>query len=173
MTSLLPILSNTPWWVFLLFALLLWLGILSLRPRPVPLRRLLITPAVFIGWGSVALALAASRALLVLPAWIAAAALGGVLAFSTVRLAGLRLDRNRGLVELPPSALPLLRNLLIFAAKYVTAVAIATHPDARDRLALWDMAISGAAAGYFIGWLLRFRQGWRRAVLESTRLQEA
>jgi hypothetical protein len=45
------ILQNTPWWVFALFALLVWLGLQALRPRTLPIWRLLITPAVFIGWG--------------------------------------------------------------------------------------------------------------------------
>jgi hypothetical protein len=42
--------QNTPIWVFVLFALLLVLGFQSLKPRTLPLWRLLIVPAVFIGW---------------------------------------------------------------------------------------------------------------------------
>jgi len=40
MSALPLILINTPWWVFLLFALLVWLGVQALRPRAVRLRAL-------------------------------------------------------------------------------------------------------------------------------------
>jgi hypothetical protein len=53
---MLNILQNTPWWVFALFALLMWLGFQALKPRTLPIWRLLITPAVFIGWGITSLA---------------------------------------------------------------------------------------------------------------------
>ena len=48
MPSILNILHSTPWWVFALFALLMWLGFQALRSRTLPLWRLLITPAIFI-----------------------------------------------------------------------------------------------------------------------------
>ncbi len=162
MQALLPILANTPWWVFLLFALLLGLGVQSLPEHTVGLRRVFITPAIFIAWGMVALGLAARAAPAIIPAWGLAAAAGCALALSSVRFDGLRADRSRAMVHLPGSTLPLMRNMVIFAAKYGLAAAMARRPEARDQLLVWDMAVSGAAFGYFLGWtarLLHHRSG--------------
>lgn len=161
--ALLLIVTNTPWWVFLLFALLLWLGVQALRPRTVALRRVFITPAIFIGWGMVGLALAARAQPAVIPAWALTAAAGAALALFSVRLTGLRTERDGALVHLPGSVLPLVRNLVIFGAKYVLAVAMARRPELRDQLLPWDMAVSGASFGYFVGWTVRFLLSYRRA----------
>ena len=157
------ILANTPWWVFLLLALLVWLGASALRPRTVPLRRVFITPAIFVTWGLVGVAMAAQAAPAIVPDWGLAAVACCSLAFFSVRLKGLRADHSRAMVELPGSRLPLIRNLAIFAAKYGLAATMARHPGMRGELLPWDMAVSGAAFGYFLGWTLRFLVSYRRA----------
>ncbi|HUH85832.1 MAG TPA: DUF6622 family protein [Stellaceae bacterium] len=166
MPALTAILSGTPWWVFVLFAVFVALGVQALKPRSLPLARVFITPAVFIGWGLSSLVAAAKAAPLVLPGAIAAAAIGFALAALTVRLDALRAEPGR--VTLPGSALPLFRNLLIFAAKYVIAVASAMRPDWHPTLLLADMAVSGLAIGYFLGWTLRLVGGYRRALRLET-----
>jgi hypothetical protein len=35
------------------------------------------------------------------------------------------------------------------------------HPEARGQLAVWDFAVSGASAGYFFGWVVRFTLAYR------------
>jgi len=161
------ILTGTPWWVFVLFAVLVALGVPALRPRTMPLGRVFITPAVFIGWGLSSLVAAAKVAPLVLPVAAGAGVLGFGLAAVSVRLDAMGAEPGR--VTLPKSALPLCRNLLIFVAKYVIAVASAIRPDWRGPLLLADMAVSGLAIGYFIGWTLRLVGGYRRALrLETT-----
>jgi hypothetical protein len=57
MTQIVNILLNTPWWVFALFVMLVLLGVQALRPRTIPVWRLLITPGVFIVWGVISLIL--------------------------------------------------------------------------------------------------------------------
>jgi hypothetical protein len=84
------------------------------------------------------------------------------IAWTTTRLDGVRIDRARQRVSLPGSALPLIRNLLIFSAKYGLAVAVAIAPASRASLAFWDVAVSGASAGYFLSWLARFVSAYRR-----------
>ena len=163
MTNPLLIVTNTPWWVFLLFALLVALGVQALGRRTMPLRRAFITPGVFIGWGLIGLALATRTTAAVIPAWALAAVAGAALAWVSVRLEGLKVDHGRAAVELPGSALPLIRNMVIFAAKYAFAVAMALRPGLRPELLPWDMAVSGAAFGYFVGWTLRFVLSYRRA----------
>jgi hypothetical protein len=144
------ILQNTPWWVFALFVLLMWLGFQALKPRTLPIWRLLITPAVFIGWGITSLA---ASPLLILD-WSVTALIGAAIAWTTS--GHIKIDRAR--VSLSGSAFPLIRNLLIFSAKYGLAV---TAAISHSNVAVWDIAVSGASAGYFLGWLLRFASAYR------------
>ena len=46
MPSLFQIVTNTPLWVWPLMALVVWLGVLGLKPRVLPLWRLAILPVV-------------------------------------------------------------------------------------------------------------------------------
>jgi len=157
------ILRSTPWWVFVLFALLLWLGVRSLRPRVTSVSRVFITPGVFITWGLVAFAAGARSSPTALASWLFTALVGFALAAVTVRLPELRVDRAHRLVRIPASAVPLVRNLSVFAVKYGLAVGMAMHPEARGPLALWDTAVSGASAGYFVGWAACFALAYRRS----------
>jgi hypothetical protein len=159
MAPVLAIVQYTPWWVWGLLALLVLLGLQAARPRQTRLRRALVTPLVFVGWGVSGVALHATPG--VLAAWLGAAALGGALGWTTTRLDRVRADRARGTVELPGSWLPLARNLAIFAVRYALAVAIARLPAARDQLVLCDLAVSGLTAGYFLGWLVVFVRRYR------------
>ncbi|HUA56971.1 MAG TPA: DUF6622 family protein [Candidatus Sulfotelmatobacter sp.] len=160
MAVILAILQHTPWWVWLLLGALTALGLQASRPRRIRVVRALATPLVFVGWGLVSLA--AHLTLGVLAAWLVAAAVGSALGLTTTHLDGMRADSAQGLVALPGSWLPLARNLAIFAARYVLAVAAARMPAAHDQLVLWDLAVSGLSAGYFIGWLTVFIRRYRR-----------
>jgi hypothetical protein len=162
MPSILNILPNTPWWAFALFALLMWLGFQALRPRTLPMWRLLITPAIFIGWGVVSLALQSMSSPILIADWSIAAVVGAAIAWTTTRLNDVAIDRARQHVSLPGSALPLIRNLLIFSAKYGLGVAVAIAPASKSDLAIRDIAVSGASAGYFLGWLLRLASAYRQ-----------
>jgi hypothetical protein len=163
LSSILIILQHTPLWVFAVFALLTWLGAQALRPRDVPLWRLLITPAIFIGWGVTSLVVQSTSAPILVAVWSATAAVGAAIGWSTSRLDNVRIDRAQQLVSLPGSASILIRNLLIFSAKFGLGVAAAMMPPWRPELALWDIAVSGASAGYFLGWLARLALAYRRA----------
>ena len=87
--------------------------------------------------------------------WSIAAVIGVGIAWGTTHLDRIHIDRARGRVSLPGSVLPLIRNLLIFATKYVLTAAAVILPASRANLALWDIAVSGLSAGYFLGWLAR------------------
>lgn len=162
MTAIFRFLQGTPWWVFVVFAVLVWLGVQALRPRVLALPRVFLTPAVFIGWGVVNLVVAANAAPFVLLDWLLTAVAGAALALATTGIDGMRVDRDHGLVHLPASWLPLLRILLIFAAKYAIAAIGTVRPELHGALLPWDIAVSGLSAGYFLGWTTRFVRRYRR-----------
>ncbi len=52
--------------------------------------------------------------------------------------------------------------MLIFWAKYAIGVSLAMRPDLGSQLKLLDIAVSGLATGYFLGWLFCFRRAYLR-----------
>jgi hypothetical protein len=161
MTTIIAILQHTPLWAFAVFVLLIVFGLQARQPRHVAIWRMVIVPAVFIGWGIVSLATRNVSAVLILD-WLVAAGIGAGLGWGTTRIEGVHFDGQGG-VHLPGSTLPLMRNMAIFAIKYAFAVAVAISPSQRQNIIFWDIAISGASAGYFLGWLARFALAQRRA----------
>lgn len=161
MPGIMTILTHTPLWVFAVLAVLVILGIRGLRERTVSLWRLLIVPAVFIAWGAASLTVRAGAAPILLLDWLATAVVGLAIGWLTTRLNGVMLDRAGGRVRFPGSAVPLLRNLSIFLAKYSLGAAGAIAPGLITTLAPWDIGVSGLAAGYFLGWLARFALKYR------------
>lgn len=156
MDQLLQIIVHTPLWVAALFGLIVFAGIQAAKPRTVPAWRLVIVPAVFAVWGVASLALRPALTPVLLLDWAALAAVGLVGAKRDRGLAALRIDRAARQVEVGGSFVPLLRTLAIFVAKYAISIALVAAPQAHALLSLFDLAISGMSAGYFIGWLWRF-----------------
>jgi hypothetical protein len=154
--SIADIFSGTPVWVFLLLGYLVWRGLLALRPRVVALIRVWIVPGVFIVSGLLGLFDRPLSFLEILGSWCTGAVLGGALGLLSRPM--IQLDREQKLVWLPGSVLPLLRVLVIFGAHYLLNVQAALHPNMRSVYMAWDVLVSGASAGYFVAWMLRFVQ---------------
>jgi hypothetical protein len=155
----LRIVTNTPPWVFALLALLIGLGRLSLRPRAQPLRRLLIVPAVFFLMGVSRLVLG-GKSIELLAVWLVSAILLAALALYT----GPRrvsIDPETGFIRQPGSVLPLVRNIVVFLLQYAVAVVTAMKLALGFDVAMAGQAISGACAGYFLGWTIALLRSYR------------
>jgi hypothetical protein len=159
--SIARILSGTPVWVFILLAYLVWIGVKRLKPGVRELAKIGITPAIFIVWGVIGLFQRPGDFSVVLAHWAVGAVIG--LALGLAFAIPMQADRPRRLVLLPGSVLPLLRILVIFGAHYVLRVAAAIHPDMSETYLTWDIYVSGAGAGYFLGWAARFYMGYLKA----------
>jgi hypothetical protein len=150
MLTVTRILTNTPLWVFALLAYLIWQGSQSLRPRTLPIWRMLIVPLVFFLMGVSRLVTARDRGIEPLLAWLVAAVLFALLALS-LRPKLLAVDRKSGTVTRPGSATPLARNITVFMLQYAVAVATAMKLEPHAAVAIIGHAVSGASAGYFSG----------------------
>src|SRR3954447_3367973 len=162
MPVVIGILTNTPPWVFALLALLIWQGCMALRPSSQPLPRMLIVPAVFFLMGLSRLVLGGKSIDLVL-VWVASAAVFAALAL----YAGPRsvtVDGETGRILRPGSVVPLIRNLTIFMLQYAVAVVTAMKLAAYWNVAATAQAVSGACAGYFLGWTIALLRSYRARI---------
>jgi hypothetical protein len=165
--SSLAVLEHTPWWVYGILAVLIVTGVQALRPRVVPVGRLLVVPGIFIGWGILSVVQRSAATPVLALDWIAADALGVAIGWTTARLSGFAFAADGRSVRVPGSPMPLVRNGVLFVSRYSLAVAaaFATTVTAHAQLVAWDVAVSGVATGYFVGWLARFARARRTPAL--------
>lgn len=166
MPSIFNIVLNTPWWAFAVFALLVYVGLLGRKSRTVSVWRLMVAPAVFIGWAVAKLVFQETATPTMLASWALAAAAGIALGFVTSRMRGVTIDRTQNLVSLPGSNAPMIRYMATFAVLYGLGVATALVPAMRAELTFWNMAVSALSAGYFLGWVLKLAAVYRRPASE-------
>ncbi len=168
--AIVPILRNTPTWVWGLLAGLLGLGISQLRDRTAGLVRLSLLPVgmtLFSLSGTFA-ALGRSPHLAgAIAAWLIAA----TVAFALVApgRAAARFDAATRTYRVPGSVVPLLLIVGIFLVKYVVGVEFAMAPRlVQDtQYALTVAAIYGAFTGLFVGRAARL---WRLALRPASAL---
>jgi hypothetical protein len=146
------IIAHTPGWVWMMFLFVGAMTLRATRARTASLQRLLVVPAVFIVWGIASLVNRPHFGLVMGLDWLSAAMLGALLAFGLGGPAVLAVDRERGLVQVAGSWVPLVRVTAICLAKYALGVSMALHPDLRAPLGFADTAVSGFSAGYFLLW---------------------
>ena len=156
------VVTRTPFYVWLLLAYLVWQGVRALRPRTQPLVRVFLVPLLFIAAGVMPLLIGPHVGGELLAAWVLAAALLGPVGFLTGPTLQ-AVDRSAGTVTRPGSCVPLLRNVTVFVLQYAIAVAMEVQVDAAGWLALVGRVVSGATAGYFLGWAIATGQHYLAA----------
>jgi hypothetical protein len=165
MTFVTHMLADTPLYVFVLFAYLVWQGALSLRTRQRAVWRMLIVPGLFTTTGLLLLVLRPGGTLPTVAWFVGLAAFIRLGLVTGPRL--LTVERGRGRVTLAGSPVSLVRNLLIFGAQYGIAVALFLHPETKAILASAGHSVAGASVGYFIGWTIAFRSRYRAAAVAA------
>ncbi|MBU1360947.1 MAG: hypothetical protein KKC79_04330 [Gammaproteobacteria bacterium] len=147
------ILTHTPRWVFVLLALLVWLGIKQLFAGSVPLWRTALMPVVMTSLSALGIVSAFGMSPTVLAAWAVVAAIACVVVMSRPLPEGTRYDAAARSFMVRGSAVPLLLMMGIFFTKYVVGVMIAMHPELRHA-ADFSLGIGmayGAFSGIFLG----------------------
>lgn len=160
--AIVPVLRQTPLWVWGLLAAFVALGISQLRDRTASLVRVSLMPVamtVFSVSGTYSALGASPHLALIVPAWLIAALLAFAL-LARGRAHGVQYDPSQRLYHLPGSAVPLLLIVGIFLVKYVVGVDLAMAPqlvqDAPYVLSV--AALYGAFTGAFVGRAARL---WR------------
>lgn len=163
---LLQIITHTPAWVFVVFALLLGLGIQHLFARRVSLKRMTIMPVVMAIFSLYGVFSAFAATPLALAGWVAAAVATILLVLARALPASTRYDAASRSFHVGGSAVPLVLMMGIFFTKYVVGVQLAMHPERATHLnfALAVAVLYGAFAGIFMGRALRL---WKLAMRQQ------
>jgi hypothetical protein len=168
---LMQILTHTPHWVFVIFALLLWLGSKQLFSGSVSLTRVTLLPVAMTGL-SIYGVLSAFDSPVALLGWAVTGALLLFVVQQRKAPEGTRYDVDARRFHLRGSAVPLLLMMGIFFTKYVVGVALAMHPELRHDavLAVIVPSLYGAFSGIFAGRAARL---WKMALREDRAISAA
>ena len=95
--------------------------------------------------------------------WVASAAVFAALALYTGPRS-VTVDGATGRILRPGSVVPLVRNLTVFVLQYAVAVVTAMKLGAAWEVAMAGQAVSGACAGYFLGWTIALLRSYRARI---------
>ena len=148
--SIASIVSHTPAWVFVVFAMLIALGLRQTRPRVVSRRRLIVLPAVVAAFSFYGVVMASHGSALALAAWLTAIAT----AFLLTRLVppSGAVSESAATVRVPGSWVPMEVILGLFTARYAYNVMLAIHPEVLQSASF--MTLFSALFGFLGGLLL-------------------
>ena len=157
------IIVNTPRWVWLLLAALLWLGLSQALPRTASLKRITVMPLAMTGLSLFGTVTAFGAEPQVLLPWFGAASLMVLLLTPRSLSEGTRYDPETRRFNMPGSWVPLLLIMGLFAIKYVVGAASTIQPAlARETgFSLGFAMLYGGFSGVF---LARATQLWRLAL---------
>lgn len=154
------ILIHTPWWVYLLFAYLIFIGVKASKTRAVPFLKLLVAPVIFT-WMSVdTLTGDVGLSGYAVSIWVITILLGTFLGWLQLYWMKVQTDRQHLLVKMPGSWITLILVLVIFFSKYYFGYSSAVDPALLHNgvYVFFMLAISGVCTGLFIGRVVRIIQ---------------
>lgn len=153
MSSLYLVMANTPIWVYVIFAALIYIAATSSGTRTVSLKFIIIVPAVFFALsvrfisGFYAVNHASPEF------WFLGMAAGVVTGMIYARLASVSVNRELGIMVISRSPGTVMMMFIIFACRYASGFMQAKYPEiyTRDLFALPVSAVMGFCAGYIVG----------------------
>lgn len=151
MEVLTEILEDTPWWVYLLFIYLVFIGLRATRPRTTSLNKVFFLPLIFTLWNLAWLYERIQGHFLLLFFWPFGIAVGIFSGWAMVRKWHIAYHKSQRTISLPPTWSTLILILLVFAVRYFFVFNYEIHPEKASHLFLADSLISGTITGIFIG----------------------
>lgn len=149
---MLKFLTHTPIYVWAILALLIYRGVIAMRDREVPFKKLMIIPALMIALALLDIATKPAGPIATFAPWLAGMALS-MLLICTFGSAQITAGSKPGLVRVRGSKVPLAMMMAVFVTKYAAAVATAIVPSlARDLVFVGILCgFVGIFSGYFAG----------------------
>ncbi|WP_373089840.1 DUF6622 family protein [Sneathiella sp.] len=128
--SILDIVSHTPVWVWVLFAFLLFQGLLAMRTRKTMLVRVFLLPVFFFAWGLYAILTELPGWPMALGAFALVIGIGFLVGWTMAsHFPATSYDRAARRVMRPGTPLTLILIIIAFGAKYALSVGIVVNPE--------------------------------------------
>ena len=150
MEGILDALEGTPWYVYILFLYVIYIGIVSLRPRTVDYRVIFILPTLLTLWSFTLVYSRWDGTSSSFLTWISTLIVGMAIGWQIPLFHKYRADRGRGTISLPGSKWTLALIIALFAVRYTFGYLYATRIVSPNFI-LTDLALSGFLLGVFIG----------------------
>jgi uncharacterized protein with PQ loop repeat len=138
---MMQVISHTPFYVWPLFAYLLWGGWKSTKTYSISWKSLLIMPAIMFLWSIYAI----------------------ITRYGSLTVRGLQLkfDKKRNLIEIAGNWTPMILSMSIFSLRYFLGAAYGLYPDLAGNTALLILEnVATAVSGMFTGRLVGY---WQRS----------
>jgi len=150
--------KGTPLWVWPLLAFLLYRGIKSLKPSVAQLHELFIMPLILVTISLQGLVKTYGLPLLPLSIWAALFVVGTLFMWLIMQNTKIDVDRKKGLLRLPGTALTLIIILSVFGVKYYLGYMEAISPGMKYELTttFTRFALSGLMLGMLTGRLTSY-----------------
>jgi hypothetical protein len=144
--------SGAPWWVYLLFIILLSVGLKAMHERTVRIPRVVIFPLIFLAWSLYGLYAHVMLGLNNLIAWwVIFLVIGAILGFKEVHSWRFGIDRRKGLVTIPGNYSTLILVVLIFVLKFIWNYIYTALMVVPDWILIVDTITSAVITGVFVG----------------------
>ena len=155
----------TPWWIYLLFTYFLMLGVRASTPTVASLKRLSVIPLFFLSWSLYHLYTSLENRYYFLAPWMVALLLGSFLGYLQVRNWIIRVDQERGTIDLPGSWSTMFLCLSFFIVKCLYGLTYTTYPTAYQNPAIFssELVFSALFVGMFWGRFWHFSRAFYTA----------
>lgn len=160
MHTVMSAIRGTPWWVWLVFAFLIYRGINALKPRVTQLRSIFLMPTIFFGFAINSLLKNPCTAPYTLILWVLALLMGIAAAWFLNSHIVIKADKRKHLIQLPGTVSVLITVMSIFAIKYFFGYMAAVHADLCSIPAFIyiRLILYGGLSGLSVGKMLQYLQ---------------
>jgi hypothetical protein len=167
MNTIISALSHTPIWVYILFVYLMWVSIKATKTRVISLKKVFIIPALFTYMSIHTLITSFDINFFEISTWTCAILFGVIVGCLDVlrKVANIKVDKQKHLIQLPGSWVTLILILIIFASKYYFSYELAIDPALHNQTGFefGMLAVSGACTGLFIGRLIIYLYSYNKS----------
>jgi len=158
------IVTGAPWWVYVLFFVLISQGMKATKPRTISIKRVVILPLLFLIWSIYGLFQKLQLGFFsLIPLWIVCIAIGTYLGIREVRSWKIKVDRKKEEITLPGNYSTLILILLIFIIKFFWGYIYATHTDIPYWIYFSDVLTGSIVTGFFVGRSTFFFNTYRKS----------
>lgn len=156
---------GTPWWVWLIFALLLNRGINALQPHVKQLRSIFLMPTIFFGFAVNSLVKNPCATPYTLSLWVLALLAGIAAAWFLNRHVIIKADKRKHLLQLPGTTSVLITVVSIFTIKYFFGYMSVVHANMCSLPAFIyaKLTLYGGLSGLSVGKMLQYLQKYYNA----------